>query len=675
MAESHRPEYGLKRGKKKIRKLRWIYLVFMVLLAIFCMALATQRIAAFFNYHPALGQPLGEVFGRSIYAPWQFLRWQSELAQYDAYGLISEVITQSQLLFLAPQFLVIGIWMCFLKNLKADDALHGSATWANEEDIETMGLLRGQGVYVGGWVKPASGAAAIAPWHPKEKQIYLRHNGPEHILVFAPTRSGKGVGLIIPTLLAWPGSAIILDIKGENWSLSSGYRQSTGQKTIRFDPSDNSGASASFNPLEEIRLDSLLAISDVQNIAAMLVDPTGKGMDDHWSKTAWAMLGGALLHCCIMIRHGQKRTANLYDLSVMLADESRSIEELFKEMVDTDHKKLLAEIFPNNADQEYGEKSHVFIASSAREMLNKAPNESSGVVSTAISNLALYRDPIVAKNTSRCDFRIDNLMNHSCPVSLYLVLSPAEIDRMKPLIRLMLDLFVRRICAKMEFDGGQTKASYKHRLLLMLDEFSSLGKIAIIEKALAFMAGYGVKSYIIVQDITQLQSCYGKENSIMANCHVRVAYAPNTIETAKTLSAMSGQTTVIHEKVSLSGSRTGFLKNASVNMTETARPLLTPDETLRLPGPTKDAQGRIVAPGDMLIFTAGHNPIYGRQILFFIDPTFSARSKLPPPGCCAAYPAGVSDGLYGPILRDKPKLAIPNEKPALEGGDYAAYFK
>ena len=149
-------------------------------------------------------------------------------------------------------------------------------------------------------------------------------------MVFAPTRSGKGVGLILPTLLAWEGSSIVLDIKGENWALTSGWRKSIGQKALRFDPSDASGASARFNPLEEIRLDTLMAIPDAQNMASMLVDPTGKGLEDHWSKAAFAMLGGALLHCCVMIRHSLQRSATLYDLSRMLADESRTIKQLFE---------------------------------------------------------------------------------------------------------------------------------------------------------------------------------------------------------------------------------------------------------------------------------------------------------------------------------------------------------
>ena len=197
------------------------------------------------------------------------------------------------------------------------------------------------------------------------------------------------------------------------------------------------------------------------------------------------MLGGAILHCCIMTRHSQGRTATLYDLSCMLADESRTIQDLFNEMVATPHEKFLQEIFPN---AEGGDKAYTFIASSAREMLNKTENEASGVVSTALTNLALYRVPVVALNTSSCDFRITDLMNHEKPVNLYLVVSPADIDRIRPLLRLMVDMIVRRICAKMEFADGSSKAGYKHRLLVLLDEFTSLGKLPIMEKALAYRA-------------------------------------------------------------------------------------------------------------------------------------------------------------------------------------------
>lgn len=196
----------------------------------------------------------------------------------------------------------------------------------------------------------------------------------------------------------------------------------------------------------------------------------------------------------------------------------------------------------------------------------------------------------------------------------------------------------------------------------------------------AYIAGYGGKVYIIVQDISQLSAVYGKDNALMANCHVRIAYAPNTIDTAKILSDMTGKTTVVEEKVSFSGSRTGHLKNASVNITETARPLLTPDECLRLPGPLKDAQGKVLSPGDMLVFTAGQSPIYGRQILYFHDPVFLARSKIPVPGFSPQHQSGVTDFLYQPRFQGYSlestlqSLSSQTSVQTTKGKNYEAYF-
>jgi type IV secretion system protein VirD4 len=200
----------------------------------------------------------------------------------------------------------------------------------------------------------------------------------------------------------------------------------------------------------------------------------------------------------------------------------------------------------------------------------------------------------------------------------------------------------------------------------MLDELPALGKIRILEKAIAYIAGYGGKMYLIVQDVMQLDAEYGKENALMGNCHVRIGVAPNKPEAAKFLSEMTGKTTVVETKTSLSGARSGHLKNASVSVQEVARPLLTPDECACLPAAVKDSKGNIIEPGDMLIFLAGNRPIYGKQILYFKDPVFSARAKIPAPA--------VSDKLHEqkvtPAQPDKGK----NEKNGKKAVRYETYF-
>jgi type IV secretion system protein VirD4 len=199
----------------------------------------------------------------------------------------------------------------------------------------------------------------------------------------------------------------------------------------------------------------------------------------------------------------------------------------------------------------------------------------------------------------------------------------------------MVNMIVRLLADKMDFVNGQPKAHYKHRLLMMMDEFPSLGKLDIFQESLAFIAGYGIKCYLICQDINQLksrESGYGHDESITSNCHVQSAFPPNRVETAEHLSKLTGQTTVAKEQITTSGRRTSaLLGQVSRTIQEVQRPLLTPDECLRMPGPVKDTEGLIEKAGDMVVYVAGYPAIYGVQPLFFKDPIFKARAAIPAP--------------------------------------------
>ena len=651
-------EYGLQESTPKRKATPW-WLLFLLLpaLALLGMSMATLKAASDYGFQPALGQPWLTLFGVPVYAPWSIFTWEGISS-----AVMDNAMTVGQAFFIVPLMFAMICVMAF-RRLKGNKSLHGSARWARENEIARMGYFEGKGVYVGGWLKRYVGIALLIRTllgKPEEVLLYLRHNGPEHVICFAPTRSGKGVGLILPTLLSWPGSSLVLDIKGENWALTSGWRKSQGHTVLRFAPADSSGSGCAFNPLDEVRLTQLEAVQDVQNMALMLVDPDGKGMGDHWTKAAFAFFSGLILHCCVMVRHKEGRMPTLQELTIMMSDPDRTSAELLDEMMATDHAELFREFAPD-ADARVGDACHIFIASSAREMASKAENEASGVLSSALVNMAIYRDPIININTARSDFHIHDLMNDENPVDLYLVTPPDGIDRVRPLMRLMLDLIIRRVCAKMEFADGASKVGYLHRLLLMLDELTSLGKLPILEKAIAYIAGYGGKLYIIVQDVKQLNEVYGKDNAIFGNCHVRIAYAPNAPDTAELLSKLVGKTTVVEKKTSISIGKGG--RTRSINMAETARPLLTPDECGRLPGAEKDSEGKVTKPGHMLIFTAGQSPIYGMQILYFKDPTFSQRSKIPAPGVSEKYPAGITDSLYFPRPAE---WFSPEEKPQEE---------
>jgi type IV secretion system protein VirD4 len=275
---------------------------------------------------------------------------------------------------------------------------------------------------------------------------------------------------------------------------------------------------------------------------------------------------------------------------------------------------------------------HHLVTLVGREMLNKAAEELSGVVGSTSSYLNLYVDPIISNNTSKSEFKINDLMNGEQPVSLYLVLKPNDKNRIMPLIRLIMNQLLRRLLEELEFENGKSVKTYNHRMLLMLDEFTSLGRLGVFQESLAFMGGYGIKAYIIIQDITQLYEAYGKDESILSNCHIRIAYAPNKMETAELLSKMSGTTTVVKSYTTTSGNRISvMLGQVTESLQEISRPLLTPDECMRLRGAKKDNNGQVIEGGDMLVFIAGQAPIYGKQILFFKDQVFLDRSKVAAP--------------------------------------------
>ena len=543
-----------------------------------------------------------------IYWPWSFLMWYQ---QYGDDKQLFDNAIQWAMTFFSFGFLLLAAAVAMAKSkLKGIETLHGSAHWANDKDLYACSLLQKEDddkpyVYVGGYVDK------------KGRMHYLRHSGPEHILCYAPTRSGKGVGLVIPTLLSWTESAVITDLKGELWALTAGYRQSIGQKVIRFEPAAE--GFAHWNPLAEIRVGTPNEVGDAQNLANMIVDPDGKGLegnDAHWKKTAFAMYTGLILHVLYKEKNGDLdgEVASMRTIDNLLSDKDKKISELWEDMKTYKH---------------LGDKPHPVVAAAATDQADRPEEEAGSVLSTVKSNLSLYRDPIVTENTASSDFKIRDIMNCNQPVSVYVVTQPNDKSRLKPLIRIFINMTVRLLADKMKFINGRAESCNHHRLLMMLDEFPSLGKLDIMQESLAFVAGYGIKCYLICQDLSQLKNDYGQNESITSNCHIQNAYPPNRMDTAEYLSKMTGTTTIVKKAVTKSGR--GFNVSNSVTMQEVQRPLLTPDECLRLKGAQKNSKGEITEAGDMLVFVAGYPAIYGKQSLFFMDKEFLKRSKTTTP--------------------------------------------
>jgi type IV secretion system protein VirD4 len=407
---------------------------------------------------------------------------------------------------------------------------------------------------------------------------------------------------------------LVNDIKGENWALTAGWRQrELGSTCFRFDPTCEDGTAARYNPLLEVRRGPQ-EIRDVQNIADMLVDPNGDGAKDHWDLTAQEVLTGTILH--VLYAGPDKSLRGCLDL---LTDPSREMEEVLNEMLSSQHDPTLERGWADPASRK-PTATHPAVARAARSLLNKSDNERSSVLSSAIKFLSLYHDDLVAANTACSDFNISDLMHHERPLSLYLTVPPSDLSRTRPLLRLLINQIGRRLTERMLFRAGSPEPGCRHRLLLMLDEFPSLGRLDFFQTQLAYLAGYGIKAYLIAQDLSQLYAAYGHDESIVSNCPVRVAYAPNKVETARLLSDMAGAMTVHKETRTYTGNRLNpVLMHVMASEQESQRPLLAPDEAMRLP---EDAS---------LIFVAGAQPILGTKFRYFRDPALTARAGIPAP--------------------------------------------
>lgn len=620
--------YQIPRSQSDIAQFVWSALLLFVLIAITSFFLATQYAAWAFAYNGILGSPVAAVAGIPIFSPHQILVWTWKFNSLEYGPDVLKVFRNSHLIMGVGGLLslLIPVTYSYLRTKKARSQrndLHGSAHWASPEEVKAAGLLPNE--------SNAGGVMLGAYETSKGKLAYLRHKGPEHVMVFAPTRSGKGVGIVIPTLLSWDQSVLVHDIKGENWALTSGFREKVlGQRCLRFSPAET--GSARFNPLKEIRLDGNL-VKDVQNIATIIVDPDGKGMADHWAKTGFDLLTGVILFVLLSedidnddrclatvqsimsdggpIREIAEREAAEKTDGVEGAKASEGVRAVMEFIRDRAHRAV-----EDGQADEFALVGWQTAAQAAQSFLNKAANEASGVLSTSLSFLSLYRDPIVAENTRHSDFMIEDLMKNL--TSLYLVVPPSDKDRLKPLLRLIINQVVRRLTETMIFDAtGAGHSKYPNRLLLLIDEFPALGKLDVFQEALAFIAGYGLKALLIVQDLSQLYAAYGKDESIISNCHVRIAYAPNKIETGELLSKMSGQSTVQHTQQNFSGNRLSVvLQSVSTSEQIIQRPLLTPDETMRLP------------PEDEIAFVAGHAPIYCKKIIYYKDARFIERQRM-----------------------------------------------
>jgi type IV secretion system protein VirD4 len=530
-----------------------------------------------------------------LYPPLAYLHWPKALRQSPA---LAPALHHAFLL--ATGYAGLSLALSLLSYLVARNALeeggdtHGSARWARASEIAAMDLGDKDSPVVGAYTPPGS------------PPRYLHDSQDRHVFVVAPSGSGKSTGLVIPTLLSWPHSVIVLDVKAELWQHTAGYRAAAlNNQCIRWDPA--AFKSARYNPLFQIRPGSE-DVAGAMLLADNLVDPDGRNQHrDFWQQSAHSLLVGLLLHTLYA-----ERSKTLAQAAHILADSERTLTRMLQanhalgRVVDgvalkwqtTDGKDTL---------------THPIVADAARALLGQDPRTRSGIVATAQSHLALYHDPLVASATETSDFTPFDLVNPKIPpTSLYLTVAPAELVRLRSLIRITLNQFCQALTRSLSFDPE----ARNRPLLLVLDEFTALGRLDFFSAAIAYLRGYGIRVYISVQSLAQIQDVYGQYQSITTNCGSQVVFAPNDVPTAKLLSELLGQFSVHYDRRSDSGGL--FVSQPNFTHTDTSRPLLTPDELRRLP---RD---------QAITLLANRHPILGTYLPYFKDPAYRVRVLAPP---------------------------------------------
>jgi type IV secretion system protein VirD4 len=551
--------------------------VLWIVLAIVSVGLVTQLLAWVTGYPSEFGTPQ---YG-GLYSPHMLVLW---LIRYEIVGR-ALAITGATLGVLLVLDTVLAIWL--YQRVRAPNSdIHGSAQWASDRELRRRGMMK-----AGGLVLCQSNKAELVErnneWKVRREGEVVFSNDTRHTMMVAPSGKGKGVNFVIPSLLSWRESVVVYDIKRENWEQTAGWRRQFSY-TIRWEPTVYE--TPRWNPLLEIERGPR-EVSEVQNLVEVLADPNGTGEEDHFDAAAKELLVGLILH--VLYTREEKTLAQVYG---MLNDPNRPTAQLFEEMLETEHTN---------------DGVHPVVAQSARSAMEKPERELGSVLSSANTYLSLYRDPIVAHATSACDFRVDDVQNRDRPVSLYVVIQPAEQDRLRPLIRLFFQMLGNRLTRSLD---------YRYRALLMIDEFASLGKLGFFERQIGYFRGFGVVAAIVLQSLDQLYDAYGERTSIPDNCQIKVVMGADSPTDADRIRQYLGQDTVTQESVSRSVEGEGWLhRSRSYSSSETGRSLLTSDEVLRLP------YWRVI------VLRSGHYPYRGKKLLHFQDSRFKGRTGFTAP--------------------------------------------
>jgi len=530
---------------------------------------ASQFIGWTFAWSPALGSGWATGPDLTLYPPWSIGPWRARFARAEP-----KVFAAANALLLLGVSGGLGLGV-LLDGPGAQRRIRG---WGGLKDARQAGLLAGSGCVLGELGGRILATEDLRP-----------------TLVTGGTRSGKGRGHVTPTLLCWTSSVLVHDPKGELWRVTAGWRGRFSHAFF-FDP--RHPRSARWNPLAEIA-PGPGELAQVQRLVAILADPGGVRDDEAiWDKAASEILEAVILHVLYSAKDADKTLLTVRDL---LADLDAAAEV----MVKTLHRPG-----PDGAPQ-----THPFIKTAVKGYGAMHDRFRTSVQGTARSYLKWLAGEDVERALSTSDFALGDLMCAPAPVSLYVQIAPADAAALRPLVRLLFYAATQALTAHETADAaGRPKL---RNLLLVMDEFPLLGRLAFFEKSLRLMSGYGIKAMFVAQSLNDIVETYGPHNTILDNCHVYTAFAALDPLTQDKVSKLTG--TVSEVRTSRSGPAGLGEGRSSMTRSEVERPLLEPGEIRALPDT------------DQLVFVAGLRPLRARKLRYDEREPFCSRADRPPP--------------------------------------------
>ena len=471
--------------------------------------------------------------------------------------------------------LLSGVTAAFLiaMLLRRRASLYGEARFAREAELRREGLRDDHGIILG-----------------RKRGRYLIFGGTEHVLLEAPTRSGKGVGVVIPNLLNWRDSVVVLDVKKENWDLTAGFRAEQGQMVFLFDPLDTGCRTARYNPLSYIdRTNPVEVVNELQKIAVMLFPVPERG-DPFWteaSRVGFVGIGGYVA-----------ATSNL----------PFTIGEIYRHLTNGDPKVRLPRLVRER--DAAGDPLSQACASAIADFTSASDNTFASIKQTITGRLNLWLNPYVDDATSKSDFDLRDLRSRR--LSIYLGVSPDNIERIAPLYNLLFQQLV-------DLNTRDPAHRQPIEVLVLLDEFARLGRATTIASSIAYIATYGLRLLLVIQSRAQLRAIYGHDEAenIVTNCGIEIAFTPKELKVANELSERLG----FYTTKSVSRSRTihGLLANRSQSEADHRRALMLPQELMQLPREK------------MLVLRGGIPPILAGKIFYYRRREFTRRLLPAPP--------------------------------------------